>query len=175
MKKFLNLFLIIIISSFHFTELSIAEKSSASRFKHGNYINQGAIKGGEIADGLDIKYIRWADRGNFERLVFDVYKWGGPTNPEGIVPNEYPGTFTFEFVNGKEIEATFEGYRAFTAKPPGFKKSSLVSGIRVVSGEEDADDSSHKIKIDFKKPVTIEVFELYSPARIVVDIVENEG
>ena len=150
MKKYSGLILLLVIFSFYFTGISHSEKTDANRFKHGKYIDSGAIKGGEIADGLDVKNIRWADRGNFERLVFDIYKWGGPTNPEGLLPNDYPGTFTFQFLNEKEVEATFEGYRAFTAKLPQFKKSELVNEIVIINGEEDGDDSSHKIKIIFK-------------------------
>lgn len=174
MKKYLGLILFFLIFSFYSTGISQSEKTDANRFKQGNYVDSGLIKGGEIADGLDVKNIRWANRGNFERLVFDIYKWGGPTNPEGILPNDYPGTFTFEFLNEKKVQATFDGYRAFTAQLPTFEKSELVNEIIILRGEEDGDDSSHKIKIIFKKPVTIEVFELYSPARIVVDVVEND-
>ena len=146
-----------------------------NNYKHGSYINTGSVYGGEIADGLDVKNIRWADRGNFERLVFDVYKWGGPTNPEGLLPNEYSGTFKFEFINEAEVEATFDGYRAFTAKFPEFAKSDLVKDIKLMVDEENSGDSRFKIKIYFKQPVKIEVFELYSPARIVVDLVNTNS
>ena len=173
MKKYLFLILFVFIITFNFNLFSNAEKLSVKNFKHGNYINTGSIHGGEIADGLDVKNIRWADRSNFERLVFDIYKWGGPTNPEGILPNDYSGTFKFEFISDTEIDVSFEGYRAFTAKPPKFTKSDLVSEMKIIQDEEDAGDSEFEIKIIFNKPVKIEVFELYSPARIVVDIIEN--
>jgi len=45
--------------------------------------------------------------------------------------------------------------------------------MKIIQDEEDAGDSEFEIKIIFNKPVKIEVFELYSPARIVVDIIEN--
>lgn len=167
------LVLLILTITFNFSYFLHAEKPSVKKFKHGEYIGSGSVHGGEIADGLDVKNIRWADRGNFERLVFDIYKWGGPTNPAGILPNEYPGTYKFEFKSNTEVEASFEGYRAFTASFPAFKKSDLVSEIAIIGDEENADDSSFRIKIFFKRPVKIEVFELYSPARIVVDIIEK--
>ncbi len=171
MKKYLFLILFVFIITFNFNLFSNAEKLSVKNFKHGNYINTGSIHGGEIADGLDVKNIRWADRNNFERLVFDIYKWGGPTSPGGILPNEYPGTFKFEFVSEREIDVSFEGYRAFTAGIPKFEKSDLVSEIKILLDEENASDSGFKIKIYFKQPVKIEVFQLYSPARIVVDMI----
>jgi len=167
------LVLLILTITFNLSYFLHAEKLSVKKFKHGEYIGSGSVKGGKIVDGLDVKNIRWADRGNFERLVFDIYKWGGPTNPAGILPNEYPGTYKFEFKSSTEVEASFNGYRAFTASFPAFSKSNIVSEIVIVRDEENADDSSFKIKIFFKRPVKIEVFELFSPARIVVDIVEN--
>ncbi len=151
-----------------------AENLNANKFKHGEYFNSGSVSGGEIADGLDVKNIRWAKRGNFERLVFDIYKWGGPTNPEGILPNINSGTFKFTFKSDTQVDATFEGYRAFSAKFPVFTKSELVREIKIDQDEENAGDSEYKIIIYFKQPVKIEVFELYSPARIVVDIIENK-
>ena len=151
-----------------------AEENSVKKFKHGEYRGSGSVQGGEMADGLDVKNVRWADRGNFERLVFDIYKWGGPTNPSGILPNEYPGTYNFVFKSDTVIEARFDGYRAFTAIFPTFEKSNLVSEIAIIRDEENADDSSFRIKILFKQPVKIEVFELYSPARIVVDLIEKK-
>jgi len=171
MKKILYLLLLGLVTILNFNILLCAEELSAEKFKHGNYINTGSFKGGEIADGLDVKYIRWADRNNFERLVFDIYKWGGPTSPGGILPNEYPGTFKFEFVSEREIDVSFEGYRAFTAGIPKFEKSDLVSEIKILLDEENASESGFKIKIYFKQPVKIEVFQLYSPARIVVDMI----
>ena len=42
--------------------------------------------------------------------------------PEGILPNDYPGTFKFEFKMNTEVEASFDGYRAFTASFPKFHK-----------------------------------------------------
>jgi len=174
MKKILYLLLLGLVTILNFNILLCAEELSAKKLKHGNYINTGSFKGGEIADGLDVKYIRWAHRKNFERLVFDIYKWGGPTSPEGILPNEYPGTYKFEFVSEREVDISFEGYRAFTAEFPKFEKSDLVSEIKFLNDEENASDSGFNIKIYFKQPVKIKVFQLYSPARIVVDMIVDE-
>lgn len=174
MKDYLFSILLTLVFILNFNFFAHAEKIGAQKFKHGEYTSSGSISGGEISDGLDVKNIRWADRDNFERLVFDIYKWGGPTNPEGIVPNDYPGTFNFEFKSEKEVVVSFEGYRAFTARFPKLLKSKLVSEISIVRDEKNAGDSEFKIKIYFKQPVKIEVFELYSPARIVVDIIENK-
>lgn len=151
-----------------------AEELKSKKHKDGNYINAGSFKGGEITDGLDVKRIRWADRDGFERLVFDIYKWGGPTNPEGILPNLYPGTYEFKFINEKEVLANIEGYRAFTAEVPKFEKSELIREIRININEADASDTGFSFTIFFKKPVRVEVFELYSPARIVVDVKEED-
>lgn len=174
MKRNLLFIFITIIILCGLTPLSNAEERSVNSFKHGNYTDAGSVKGGKIADGLDVKNIRWADRSDFERLVFDIYKWGGPTNPEGIVPNEYCGTFKFEFISPTIVEVSFEGYRAFTADFPKFTKSKLISEMQFVIDEESQGDSEYKIKIVFKKPAKIEIFELNSPARIVVDIIENK-
>ena len=165
MKKSILVFLLITLT-FSLSYFLQAEKLTVKGSKHGEYFCSGSVQGGEIADGLDVKNVRWADRNNFERLVFDIYKWGGPTNPAGLLPNDYPGTYKFEFKSSTVVEARFDGYRAFTASFPTFKKSDLVSEITIIRDEENADDSSYRVKI--------EVFELYSPARIVMDIVEKK-
>ena len=152
-----------------------AEELSAKKYKEGNYVNTGSFRGGEIADGLDIKNIRWADRNDFERLVFDIYKWGGPSAPEGILPNVYPGTYEFRFINEKEVRVTIEGYRALTADIPDFNKSDLIKEIRIEESEAGASDTGFRFIIYFNEPVKMEVFELYSPARVVVDVKKDEA
>ena len=90
-----------------FGPVSTAEVQKAQKVKKGNYITEGSFVGGEFADGLDVKTIRWADHRNYERLVFDIYRWGGPNSPEGLLPNEYPGSFEMKFINDKKIVMIF--------------------------------------------------------------------
>ena len=161
----------LIILNFHL--LLSAEELKSKKYKEGKYINSGSFRGGEITDSLDLKNIRWADRDEFERLVLDIYKWGGPSNPEGILPNVYPGTYEFKFLSDTEVQVSIEGYRAFTAKIPDLKKSGLIREIIIDRNEYYASDTGFTFTIFFNKPVKIEVFELYSPARVVVDIKED--
>ena len=51
-------------------------------------------------------------------------------------------------------------------------KSDFVSEIKLSGMKKMQVTAASKLKYYFKQPVKIEVFELYSPARIVVDIVD---
>ena len=137
------------------------------------YVSSGSITGGEITDGLDVKNVRWAIRKGFERIVFDVYKWGGYEKPEGTEPAEVPGYFE---VSGKRNEngllVRIGGYRSFSAQFPELKDSDLIEEISINRNEKLADDSGFIIEIDLKKPVIYKAFELHDPARIVVDLKE---
>ena len=150
--------------------LLYAEVLTAGNEKKNIYnFTYGSILGGEIADGLDVKNIRWGKHDGFERLVFDIYKWGGPTKPEGIFPNDYPGRFELKFQNELILYLRFNGYRAFSANPPDLYSSKLIEQAQLDTREEPTNDINYSFLIKLKKPAKLEVFELDSPARIVVD------
>ena len=163
---YLLLFIVLVNENF----LLYAEVLNAGNEKKDIYnFTHGSIQGGQIADGLDVKNVRWGKHDGFERLVFDIYKWGGPTKPEGIIPNDYPGSFELIFQNELILYLRLNGYRAFSADPPDLYDSKLLEKAELQISEETADDSGYDFLIKLKQPVKLEVFELDSPARIVLD------
>lgn len=125
------------------------------------------FKGGERSDGLDIKAIRSSYTSSQTRLVFDIYK----SNTKATQAGKY--TFTYH-PKQKQITAIVNGYRKFSALPFNktrtFASSSMVKDIK---REKYMDDSGLKFSINLRKPASVNVFELKSPARIVVDIIPN--
>ena len=167
--------LVIVISLtlfFAFIKLCIpvsAEDRKAGIDKQDIYnFTYGSVYGGKIADGLDVKNVRWGKHDDFERLVFDVYKWGGPTKPAGFVPNDYPGSFEIKFKDEFTLLLNLSGYRAFTASSPDLYSSEFLEVAELQKGEI-GEESNFVFLIKLKRPAKLEVFELYSPARIVVD------
>jgi len=125
------------------------------------------FRGGKRSDGLDIKVIRTSHDETHTRLVFDTYE----SNAKATQSGSY--IFTYDPSN-KQISAVVNGYRKFSAlsfnKARTFPSTSIVKNI---SMEKYLDDSGFKFSINLNKVASVNVFELKSPARIVVDILPN--
>ena len=125
------------------------------------------FRGGKRSDGLDIKVIRTSHDETHTRLVFDTYA----SNAKATQSGSY--IFTYDPSN-KQISAVVNGYRKFSAlsfnKARTFPSTSIVKNI---SMEKYLDDSGFKFNINLNKAASVNVFELKSPARIVVDIIPN--
>ena len=119
------------------------------------------FRGGKRSDGLDIKVIRTSHDETHTRLVFDTYA----SNAKATQSGSY--IFTYDPSN-KQISAVVNGYRKFSART--FRSTSIVKNI---SMEKYLDDSGFKFSINLNKAASVNVFELKSPARIVVDIIPN--
>lgn len=146
-------------------------KKAEKENKQGVFIISGSIVGGKVTDGLDIKRVRWATHEGYERLVFDVYMWGGPEKPEGVETVDEPGHFQISMhENDKILEVQLSGYRSFTAKIPELNTSKLIQKISKNTDEENADDSGFLLSIELKNTAEFRALELHSPARIVLDL-----
>lgn len=149
-------------------------KKAKQRNNNNKLVKTESYSGGEITDGLDIKRIRWAKHKDYERLVFDIYKWGGYEKPEGLEPADKPGHFKItRMIIDNTLKIQFNGYRAFTANIPNFENSNFIRNISLNTDEENADDSGFLLQIELRKPVEYKVLELKSPARIVIDFIEE--
>jgi len=131
-----------------------------------NSIKQ-TFKGGKTTDGLDIKAIRSSQNDIRTRLVFDSYT----SNEKATQSGNY--TFTYN-PSKKQITAVIHGYRKFSAILPNkirrFPSNNMIKDIKM---EKYMDDSGFKFTINLNKSASVNVFELKSPARIVVDITPN--
>ena len=125
------------------------------------------FRGGTRSDGLNMKTIRYSHNKTHTRLVFDSYA----SNEEATQSGNY--IFTYNPSN-KQISAVVNGYRKFSAlsfnKTRTFASNSIIKNIKM---EKYLDDSGFKFNINLNKAASVNVFELKSPARIVVDIIPN--
>jgi len=152
----------------------IPEPSSKSnrRYKgNGGKAKTQSFTGGKISDGLDMGMVRLGVSSSFTRLIFDTYRW-----EEGEIPTErldYSGTYIFTHEPEKRrITAIVDGYRAFSAlagdQSELYRGNPIVETIRL---EEYLDDSGFKFVIELKKDVSVYVYELKNPGRIIVDLI----
>ena len=129
--------------------------------------NKLTFKGGVITDGLDMKTIRSSQNNARTRLVFDSYTSNGTATQSGNY------TFTYN-PSKKQITAVLNGYRKFSAmtaqRTRTFPSNSTLKNIKM---ERYMDDSGFKFSINLNKSVSVNIFELKSPARIVVDVTPN--
>jgi len=125
------------------------------------------FNGGKRSDGLDIKTIRSSQNETRTRLVFDSYV----SNDKATQSGNY--TFTYN-PSTKQISAVINGYRKLSAlslnKARTFPSNNIIKNIKM---EKYMDDSGFKFNINLNKAASVNVFELKSPARIVVDITPN--
>ena len=125
------------------------------------------FRGGKRSDGLDMKSIRSSHDNTHTRLVFDTYA----SNAKATQSGNY--IFTYDPTN-RQISAVINGYRKISAfsfnKVRMFPSNSIIKNIKM---EKYLDDSGFKFSINLNKTASVNVFELKSPARIVVDIITN--
>jgi len=125
------------------------------------------FRGGKRSDGLNMKSIRSSHDKTHTRLVFDTYS----SNAKATESGNY--IFTYNPSN-RQISAVVNGYRKFSAlsfnKARTFPSNSIIKNIKM---EKYLDDSGFKFNINLNKAASVNVFELKSPARIVVDIIPN--
>jgi len=125
------------------------------------------FRGGKRSDGLNMKSIRTSHDKTHTRLVFDTYA----SNAKATQSGNY--IFTYNPSN-KQISAVVNGYRKFSAlsfnKARTFPSNNIIKNIKM---EKYLDDSGFKFNINLNKAASVNVFELKSPARIVVDIIPN--
>jgi len=125
------------------------------------------FSGGKRSDGLDIKTIRSSHDAIRTRLVFDTYTSTGKATQSG--------KYTFIYNPAKkQIVVTLNGYRKFSAilpnKTRSFPSNSIIKNIQM---KKTMDNSEVNFSINLNKASSVNVFELKSPARIVVDITAN--
>lgn len=125
------------------------------------------FSGGKISDGLDIGTIRVSHKKGSVRLVFDSYQWNQTSEYLGAKVDK-TGSYNFDYDPDKLlITATVNGYRGFSARLPKFSSDSIVEKIYL---DEYLDDSGYKFYIKLRYDSDVKVFDLNTPARIVVDI-----
>ena len=128
-----------------------------------------SVQGGEITDGKNLGDIRWGRHADFERLVLDIHKsLDFQKGPAAEVPCYF--TVKYEYYPYR-LTVELNGIRSREAE---FGDLICSQYIERTYSLPYLDDSGIMFSIALNKPVKIEVFELHSPGRIVIDIAENE-
>jgi hypothetical protein len=128
--------------------------------KTENYLGEGLVMGGdrEVQGGI-IKDLRRATNAGFERIVLDLDAEKTPYYQAAVEPSE------------KRIVVTIFGNPkiAFDAKKvvEQFRKSPLVQKVELFPKVE---EDTWIFALHLKAAVPVEVFELSSPSRIILDL-----
>ncbi|GAB6107596.1 AMIN-like domain-containing (lipo)protein [Fusibacter bizertensis] len=136
-------------------------------FDYTGFIASGSFSGGKASTGQDVGSARYGDHDDFERIAFDVFKWNGG-NPQDTVDEITSYTATIS-ADGKKITINLTGaIDAYASlKPLELGGSPNVESIKYsLSGPNE----SVQIDIVLKNASQFKVFNLKSPARLVVDI-----
>jgi hypothetical protein len=128
--------------------------------KTENYLGEGLVMGGdrEVQGGI-VKDLRRATNAGFERIVLDLDSEKTPYYQAAVEPAE------------KRIVVTIFGNPkiAFNAKKvvEQFRKSSLVQKVELFPKVE---EDTWIFALHLKAAVPVEIFELSSPSRIILDL-----
>jgi len=125
-----------------------------------------SFRGGNVADGLNVKSIRVGHHATYTRLVFDVDQWFDLERHGGSVKKVGKYSVTYQPERNRVI-VTLEGYRGFSAKFPQFSKTNVIEKIYL---NEYLDDSGFQFTIELKESVKIKAYDYKNPARLIIDV-----
>ncbi len=146
------------------TEIT-TEKPAATLFK--GYKSSGSFSGGEKASGQDVAFVRYGSHDTYERLAFDLYEWvgGKPNQPVDVITN-YTASISGD---GRTIGIMVNGaIEAFASQSPIDLKNS--ANIESVIYNYFGNGEVVAITINLNKKSQFKVFNLVSPAKLVIDI-----
>ncbi len=145
-------------------------EANASALLKG-FKSSGSFSGGEKDSGQDVAFVRHGSHETFERLAFDLYEWigGRPTQPEDVVTSYNAGISD----DGRTISIIVNGaIEAFASQST--LNLSNSANIESVSYNYFGNGEAVAITIILKQPSQYKVFNLVSPAKLVVDIAPFE-
>ena len=137
-------------------------------FMRSDYKTSGYFNGGKMTDSLDVRTVRWHKHEEYERLVFDIYAWGGVFGDSPYQQTNETGLYQIgkEEEGSLSLDGELSGYRDFSAKMPTLNKSKLIKKMQVFPNHE----NSFLFTLTLKSPASYKVFTLKNPARIIIDI-----
>jgi len=131
------------------------------------FISSGGFSGGLGSFGQDVAFARYGYHQSYERIVFDIYEWiGGEPSTRAEKITLYATNIS---ADGKTISITLNGAIDAYARSSGIdlKGSSVIKSVDYMDpGNGDA----VAIIISLSQKSQYKVFELKSPAKLVVDI-----
>jgi len=129
--------------------------------------SSGSFSGGVNAPGQDVAFVRFGNHDTYERIAFDFYEWvgGRPTQTVDAITN-YTASLTD---GGRTINLIFNGaVEAYASQSNlDLSNSALIESVSYIYlGNKEAVG----ITIQLKQSVQFKIFNLISPAKLVVDI-----
>jgi hypothetical protein len=151
------------------TTEATTEANSSTLLK--GFKSSGSFSGGEKDSGQDVAFVRHGSHETFERLAFDLYEWigGRPSQPEDVVTNYSAGISD----DGRTISIIVTGAIEAYASQSTLNLSNSAN-IESVSYNYFGNGEAVAITISLKQPSQYKVFNLVSPAKLVVDIAPFE-
>ncbi len=145
-------------------------EANASTLLKG-FKSSGSFSGGEKDSGQDVAFVRHGSHEAFERLAFDLYEWigGKPSQSEDVVTSYNAGISD----DGRTISIIVNGAIEAYASQSTLNLSNSAN-IESVSYNYFGNGEAVAITIILKKPSQYKVFNLVSPAKLVVDIAPFE-
>lgn len=130
------------------------------------FVESGAFSGGLKSTGQDIAFARYGHHIDFDRIVFDIYEWQGgqPQNTVDII-TEYTANISSD---GKTITIVLYGaIDAYARNMPIDLKGR--DHIKSVTYNSAGSTETVTISIALEKKSIYKVFDIKSPARLIVD------
>lgn len=131
------------------------------------FISSGGFSGGEGSFGQDVAYARYGFHQTYERIVFDIYEWiGGQPSTRTERITLYASNIS---ADGKTISITLNGAIDAYARTSGIDLKGSQN-IKSVDYMDPGNGDAVAIIISLTQKSQYKVFELKSPARLVIDI-----
>ncbi len=152
------------------TTAEVTTEASVGTLLKG-FKSKGSFAGGENASGQDVAFVRYGNHDTYERLAFDLYEWigGKPNQPVAVMTN-YTANISD---NGRTISIIVTGAIEAYASQSSLNLTNS-SNIESVSYNYFGRGEAVAITIILKQPSQYKVFNLVSPAKLVVDIAPSE-
>ena len=149
------------------TQGTTAPTTEAEPFDYSGFITSGTFTGGKSLTGQDVGTARYGNHNDFDRIVFDLYKWIGGSPVDTV---DEITTYTANISSdGKKITIILSGAMdAYASTSPIDLAGS--PNIESVKFSLSGPNESVQIDISLKNASQYKVFNLKSPARLVVDI-----
>jgi hypothetical protein len=151
------------------TTEATSESNSATLLK--GFTSSGSFSGGEKSSGQDVAFVRHGSHDTFERLAFDFYEWigGRPSQPVDVITS-YSAAISDD---GRTISIIVTGaIEAYASQS--ILNLNNSANIDSVSYNYFGSGEAVAITIILKNPSQYKVFNLVSPAKLVVDIAPFE-
>lgn len=153
------------------TQTTAKSTDEAPKVELTGFVDSGAFSGGVKSSGQDIASARYGHHIDFDRIVFDIFEWQGgqPQSPVEVI-TEYKSSISSD---GKTISIVLHGALDAYARntPLDLKGRDHIKSVKYSSA---GSTESVTINISLENKSIYKVFDVKSPARLIVDFAPAE-